>query len=185
MYKQKVTEAEQEMKKALNYLSQEFGKLRVGKASPVIIEDLIVDYYGAKTPLKQLATINTAGVRLLTVQPYDKGSLKAIEGVISQSGLGLSCSAEKDVVRVTFPELNEERRQELTKVVGQKAEEAKIIVRNAREKTWKEVKKLEGTGQVTEDDKYKAQEELDKLVNEVNSQIKEAEDKKRQEVMTV
>lgn len=185
MYKQKIDEAEQEMKKALDYLSREFGKLRVGKASSSLIEDLVVDYYGAKTPLKQLATINATDVRLLVVQPYDKGSLKAIESAINQSDLGLSCSAEKDVVRVTFPELNEERRQELAKIVGQKAEEAKIIVRNSREKTWKEVKELESASQITEDDKYKAQEELDKLVNEINDQIKELEDKKEQEVMTV
>ncbi|MBU1177728.1 ribosome recycling factor [Patescibacteria group bacterium] len=185
MYEQKIIEGKQEMEKALDYLSKEFSKLRVGKASPSLIEDLAVDYYGVKTPLKQLATINVVDIRLLAIQPYDKGSLKAIEGVISQSDLGLSCSAEKDVVRVTFPEPNEERRQELAKVIGQKAEEAKIIVRNAREKIWKEIKDLENTGQVTEDDKYKAQEELDKVVNEINNQIKEREEKKEQEVMTV
>lgn len=185
MYEQKVAESKQEMEKALDYLSKEFNKLRIGKASPAIIEDLPVDYYGTKTPLKQLATINVADVRLLVVQPYDKGSLKSIENAISQSDLGLNCSAEKDVVRVTFPELNEERRQELAKVTGQKAEEAKIIVRNTREKSWKEIKELESAGQVTEDDKYKAQEELDKVVNEINKRIKEMEDKKEQEIMTV
>ncbi|MFH2105508.1 MAG: ribosome recycling factor [Parcubacteria group bacterium] len=185
MYQQKITESKQEMEKALDYLSKEFGKLRVGKASPALIEDLVVDCYGAKTPLKQLATINVTDVRMLTVQPYDKGSLKAVESAITQSDLGLSCMAEKDVVRVIFPELNEERRQELAKVIGQKAEEAKIIVRNAREKTWKEIKELTSSGQVTEDDKYKAQEELDKTVGEINDKIGDAEKKKEQEVMTV
>ena len=180
-----IKEAEGNMEQALERLKEEFLKLKVGKASPAVIEDLAVDYYGTKTPLKQLASINAGGARFLIIQPYDKNSLKAIESAISSSDLGLGCGVEKEVVKVTFPELTEERRKELAKMVGQKAEEIRIMVRSAREKVWKKVKEMEQEGQVTEDEKYKIQEGLDKLVGDFNTRIGEMEKNKETEVMTV
>jgi len=180
-----IKEAEGNMEKAVERLKGEFLKLKVGKASAAVIEDLMVDYYGTKTPLQQLASITTGGARFLTIQPYDKNSLKAIEKAISSSDLSLGCGVEKEVVKVTFPELTEERRQELAKVVGQKAEEIRIMVRSAREKVWKEVKDLEQAGQVTEDEKYKIQEGLDKLAGDFNTRIGEMEKNKEEEVTTV
>jgi len=177
--------AEGDMEQALERLKAEFLKLKVGKASAAVVEDLTVDYYGTKTPLKQLASINAGGARLLIIQPYDKSSLKAIENAVSSSDLSLGCGVEKETVKVTFPELTEERRVELAKIVGQKAEETRIMVRSAREKVWKETKDKEKEGQVTEDEKYQTQERLDKLVDEFNTKIGEMEASKEKEVMTV
>jgi ribosome recycling factor len=185
MYDQQIDLAKEEMEKALDFLKEEFLKLRVGKASPVMIEDLAVDYYGIKTPLKQLATTNISGPRAMIVQPYDKNSLKSIEKAVSSSGLGLSCSVEKDLVRVTFPELTEERRRELVKILSQKTEEARIMIRNAREGAWKNVKELEKEGKITEDEKYKAQDELNEMANDFNEKVREMEEEKEKEIMTV
>lgn len=185
MYQEKINAAKDEMSSALKYLKDEFAKLKAGKANPAMIENLMIDYYGTKTPLLQLATINIPEPRIFIIQPYDKSSIKVIEGTINTSDLGINANVDKDIIRIVMPELTEDRRKELVKMIGQKAEEARIAIRNIRERVWKEIKDLEGESLITEDDKYKAQEELDKIIGEFNNSVKELEEKKENELMKI
>lgn len=185
MYQTKITDAKIEMEASIKYLKDEYVKLKAGKANPAMIEDLMIDYYGTKTSLKQLASINVPEPRVLVLQPYDKSSIKSIEDSINTSDLGINASVDKDILRIILPELTEDRRKELVKIIHQKAEEAHITIRNIREKIWKEIKDMESEGNITEDDKYKAQDELDKTISEFNDQIKDIEDTKEKELMKI
>jgi ribosome recycling factor len=174
-----------EMDDSIHYLKDEYKKLKAGKANPAMLENMLVEYYGTKTPLQQLATINVPEPRIFVIQPYDKNSIKSIESSINNSDLGVNATIDNEVLRIILPEITEERRIELVKIINQKAEEARIAIRNIREKVWKEVKDLESSGELTEDEKYKAQDYLDSVVNEYNNNIKETEENKEKELMKV
>lgn len=182
---QTINSAKQNMEKTLSYLKAEFLKFRTGKAHPSLIDDLKIEYYGTKTPLKHLATTTVSGPRALIIQPYDKNVLKNIEASVSTSNLGLKCVIEGERIKVWFPELTEERRKEMVSALRQKLEEARVSVRNAREEAWRKIKDLEKEGKITEDDKYKAQDKLNELVAEYNSKIEEMGKNKEKEIMTV
>ncbi|EKE20724.1 MAG: hypothetical protein ACD_7C00500G0006 [uncultured bacterium] len=160
-------------------------KIRTGRANPSIVEDLLVDYYGTKTPLKQIANINVPEPRTLLIQPWSRDSLANIEAAIKISDLNLAPNNDGEVIRINIPALNEERRLELVKILNKKAEEAKISIRNIREDVWREIQELEKEGKIAEDDKFRGKERLQEAVNDYNKKVDDMREKKEQEILTV
>src|ERR1700758_4934342 len=153
------------MRKGVESAQHEFGTVRTGRASPALLDRVVVDYYGAMTPLNQLATVSAPEARLLTVQPYDKSSIKSIEKAINESDIGLNPSNDGNVVRLVVPELNEERRRELVKVVRGLAEEGRVSIRNVRRDTMHHLRELKSEGEASSDDEHRAEGELQKLTD--------------------
>jgi ribosome recycling factor len=160
-----LADAGERMGKSVEATHNEFGTVRTGRASPQILDRVVVDYYGAMTPLKQLATINAPEVRLVTVQPFDASSMRSIEKAIMESGIGLTPSNDGKIIRLSVPELNEERRRELVKVVRGIAEEGRVKIRNIRRDTMHDLKELKDAGEVGADDEHRAEVELQKLTD--------------------
>src|SRR6476660_3698363 len=158
-------DADERMAKSLEAAQHEFSTVRAGRASPALLERVVVDYYGAQTPLNQLATISAPEARLITVQPYDKSSIKAIEKAINESDIGLNPSNDGNIVRVVVPELTEERRHELVKVVRQLAEDGRVASRNVRRDTMHHLRELKAEGEASSDDEHRAEVELQKLTD--------------------
>jgi ribosome recycling factor len=172
-----IRDAEETMKKAVANLMKEFQTIRTGRANPALLDRVEVDYYGTPTPLKSLANISTPDGRSLLIQPYDKSGLKDIEKAIHNSGLGLTPNSDGTVIRITIPQLTEERRKEMTKTVKKFGEEAKIAVRNIRREGADELKKLKG--ELSEDEIKRQEEALqkvtDKYVKEVDKHVHDKE----------
>ncbi|MDX6691601.1 MAG: ribosome recycling factor [Solirubrobacteraceae bacterium] len=160
-----LADAAERMKKSVEATNGEFGSVRTGRASPALLDRVHVDYYGTSTPLKQLATINAAEAQLLTVQPYDKSSLKAIEKAISDANLGLTPNNDGAIIRLAIPALTEERRKEFVKMVRHIAEEGRIAIRNVRRDVMHDLRELKGDGDVGEDEERRAEAELQKLTD--------------------
>jgi len=173
------------MEKALDKLKEETGKLRTGRASPTLVENLLVDYYGAKSPLKQVASINIPEPRLIAIQPWSKDNLVNIEKAVNEAGLGLNPVNDGQVIRIAIPPLNEERRKELVKVLGKYAEEARVQVRQARESSWDEIQEQVRGGKLSEDGKFRGKDMLQKLVDEYNRKIEEVRERKEKEIMEI
>jgi ribosome recycling factor len=161
-----VADARQRMGKSVESTNHEFASVRTGRASPALLDRIVVDYYGAQTPLRQLATISAPEARLLTVQPYDQSSIKAIERAIMESDVGLTPSNDGRLIRLTVPELNEERRRELVKVARHIAEEGRVAIRNIRRDTMHDLRELRDGGDVGADDEHRAEVELQKVTDE-------------------
>ncbi len=174
-----------DLNKALGHLKEELLKLRTGRANPSLVEGILVDYYGTKTPLKQLASINIPEARLIAINPWDKGALINIESSIRSSDLGFNPMNDGQVIRINIPALTEERRKDLVKVLNQKAEEARITIRNIREETWKEIQVREESGTISEDEKFRGKDILQKVVDEYNEKIEKMREAKEKEIMTV
>ena len=158
-------DARERMAKSAESASHEFSTVRTGRASPALLDRVVVDYYGAMTPLNQLATISAPEARLLSVQPYDKSSIKLIEKAINESDVGLNPSNDGNVVRLVVPELTEERRRELVKVVRNLAEEGRIRIRNVRRDVMHDLRELKEAGEAGSDDEHRAEVELQKLTD--------------------
>ncbi len=173
-------DAGERMSKSVESATHEFSTVRTGRASPSLLDRVVVDYYGAMTPLNQLSTISAPEARLLTVQPYDKSSIKAIEKAINESDVGLSPSNDGNIVRLVVPELTEERRRELVKVVRNLAEEGRVAVRNVRRDTMQHLRELKAEGEASSDDEHRAEVELQKLtdgrVGELDTVLKAKEE---------
>src|SRR5881275_985539 len=172
-----IADAGDRMAKSVESTRGEFGSVRTGRASPALLDRIVVDYYGAPTPLKQLATIHAPEARLLTVQPYDKGSIKAIEKSIMESDVGLTPNNDGQLIRLQVPELNEERRRELVKVVRHIAEEGRVAIRNIRRDVMHDLRELKDSGETGEDDERRAEVELQKVTD---ARITELDDLLRQ-----
>lgn len=185
MYKKTIEEKKTELDGAIEHFKFEMSKIRTGRANPAIVEDLMVDYYGTKTPLKQIANINVPEPRTLFIQPWSRDSLANIEAAIKISDLNLMPNNDGEVIRINIPALNEERRLELVKMLNKKAEEAKISVRNIREDIWREIQELEKSGEIAEDDKFRGKEKLQEVVNDYNKKVDDMREKKEQEILTV
>ena len=153
------------MIKSAESAQHEFATVRTGRASPALLDRVVVDYYGAATPLNQLATISAPEARLLTVQPYDKSSIKAIEKAINESDVGLNPSNDGNVVRLVVPELTEERRRELVKIARHIIEEGRIAIRNIRRDVMHDLRELKEAGEVGSDDERRAEGLLQKLTD--------------------
>ncbi len=161
-----LADARERMGKSVESTNSEFGSVRTGRASPALLDRIVVDYYGAPTPLRQLATISAPEARLLTVQPYDQSSIKAIERAIMESDIGLTPNNDGKIIRLTIPELNEERRRELVKVVRHIAEDGRVAIRNVRRETMHDLRELRNEGEVGADDEHRAEVELQKVTDE-------------------
>jgi ribosome recycling factor len=160
-----LADARDRMHKSVESTREQFGSVRTGRASPALLDRIVVDYYGAMTPLNQLATISVPEARLITVQPYDKSSIKAIEKAINTSDLGLNPSNDGKLVRLVIPEFNEERRRELVKVARHIIEEGRIAVRNIRRDVMHDLRELKEAGEVGSDDERRAEGLLQKLTD--------------------
>jgi ribosome recycling factor len=164
-------DAREHMDKSVEATRGKFGSVRTGRASPALLDRVSVDYYGTQTPLKQLATINAPEARLLTVQPYDKSSMKAIERGILESDIGLTPNNDGAIIRLSIPELTEERRKELVKVVRGIAEEGRVAIRNIRRDVMHDLRELRDAGEAGQDDEHRAEDLLQKLTNEKISDL--------------
>ncbi|MEA2350471.1 MAG: ribosome recycling factor [Thermoleophilaceae bacterium] len=180
-----IEDAGDRMHKSVDSTRHEFGSVRTGRASPALLDRVEVDYYGAVTPLKQLAGISASEARLLTVTPYDKSSIKAIEKAIMESDVGLTPSNDGNVIRLTIPELTEERRKELVKVVRRIAEEGRVAIRNVRRDVMHDLRELKEAGEVGQDDEHRAEVELQKLTDARVGELDEALAAKEKEILEV
>ncbi|MFH0912992.1 MAG: ribosome recycling factor [Candidatus Omnitrophota bacterium] len=175
---------EEKMKKALESVNREFMEIRTGRASPSLIEGLHIDYYGTPTLLKQLASISTADAHLLTIQPWDVSSIPEIEKAIQKSNLGITPSDDGKLIRLSFPPLSKERRQELAKVVHKMAEEGRVSLRTIRRDAKEALEKLEKDKVIPEDDKFRGIDELQKLIDRYGVKIEELFKNKEKEILT-
>ena len=180
-----IADARERMDKSVEAIRGEFGSVRTGRATPALLDRIIVDYYGAATPLKQLATISASEARLLTVQPYDKNSIKAIEKAILESDVGLTPNNDGAVIRLQIPELTEERRKQLVKVVHGIAEEGRVAVRNIRRDVMHDLRELKNEGEVGSDDEHRAEGELQKLTDAKVSELDGLMRNKEAEILEV
>jgi ribosome recycling factor len=180
-----IKDAEVRMDKSVEHARNEFNTVRTGRASAALLDRIQIDYYGTQTPLKQLASINAPEARLLTVQPFDPGSIKAIEKAILESELGLTPSNDGKLIRLPIPQLTEERRKELVKVVRNLAEEHRVAVREIRRDAMRHLKELVVNGEVGDDDERRAEDRVQKLTDEHTKQIDEQLKHKEAEIMEV
>jgi ribosome recycling factor len=180
-----LTSAKHRMDRSIETVREEFNSVRTGRASTALLDRIAVDYYGQRTPLKQLATISTPEPRLLTVQPFDPSSLKAVEKAIMESDLGLTPSNDGRVVRLPIPQLTEERRKELVKLVRHMAEEGRVAVRNVRRDAIHHLKELSSSSEIGDDDERRAEEQTQKLTDEHVKVIDELLKVKEAEIMEV
>ena len=180
-----LADAGERMQKSVEATRNEFATVRTGRASPHLLDRIEVDYYGARTPLRQLANISASEARLLTVTPYDKSSIKAIEKSIMESDVGLTPSNDGSVIRLAIPELTEERRKELVKVVHGIAEQGRVSVRNVRRDIMHDLRELKKEGEVGADEEHRAESELQKLTDTHTGEIDTFLAGKEEEILEV
>jgi ribosome recycling factor len=173
------------MSRSVESAQHEFSTVRTGRASPALLDRVTVDYYGAMTPLNQLSTISAPEARLLTVQPYDKSSIKAIEKAINESDVGLTPTNDGNLIRLSIPELTEERRRELVKVLKNLAEEGRVAIRNVRRDTMQHLRELKAAGEASSDDEHRAEVELQKLTDGRVGDLDAVLKAKEQEILAV
>jgi ribosome recycling factor len=178
-------DAADRMRKSVESTKSEFGTVRTGRASPHLLDRVDVEYYGTKTPLRQLANISATEARLLTITPYDKGSIKAIEKAIMESDVGLTPSNDGNVIRLGIPELTEERRKELVKVVRNIAEQGRVAIRNVRRDVMHDLRELKSEGEVGSDEERRAETELQKLTDQRIGEIETSLAGKEEEILEV
>jgi ribosome recycling factor len=178
-------EAGRKMDRSVEAAAHEFNTIRTGRASAALLDRIQVDYYGTPTPLQQLATINVPEPRMLTIQPYDPGSIKNIERAIQESDLGLTPSNDGKIIRLPIPQLTEERRKELVKIVRGLAEEGRVAVRNVRRDAMHHLKELVRNGDVGDDEERRAEERVQKLTDEHVAKIDDLLQRKEAEIMEV
>ncbi len=172
-----------ELKKVGEFLGKEYSQLNIGRASPMVLDGVNVESYGQRVPLKNVASVSIEDPKTLRVAPWDKGQIKDIEKAIQASNLGLSVATDDMGIRVIFPQLTTESRQSLVKVLKEKLEEQRITVRRERERIWEDVQAKEKEGKLTEDEKFRAKEELQKIVTEINGILEASFEKKQREVL--
>lgn len=185
MIKELIAKKTGSFENAVEHFANEAAKIRTGRANPGLVENLIVDYYGTRTPLKQIASINIPEARQILIQPWDKGSLVFIEAAIRESDLGVNPGNDGQSIRIMLPTLTEERRKDFVKTLNHRAEDGRIAIRAIREEIWKEIQELEKTGTISEDDKFHGKDELQKVVDEYNQKLEEIREKKEKEILTV
>jgi ribosome recycling factor len=180
-----LTDAREHMEKSVDATRSKFGSVRTGRASPTLLDRIMVDYYGAQTPLKQLATVSAPEARLLTVQPYDKGSIKSIERAILESDVGITPNNDGQIIRLQVPELTEERRKQLVKVVRNLAEEGRVGIRNIRRDVMHDLRELRDAGEAGSDDEHRAEEALQRLTDQKVAELDALLKGKEEEILEV
>ncbi len=185
MVQEQISDAKTRMHKAVDALSHELSSIRTGRANAGLVEHLKVDYYGTPTPLQQLATIATPDAKLITITPFDRGALSAIEKAIQKSDLGLTPANDGSIVRLAIPPLTEERRKDLAKQVRARVEDARVAVRNVRRDIHDHLRKIEHAKEISQDDLKRAESELQKITDEQIKEVDRQGHEKEQEVLTV
>jgi ribosome recycling factor len=180
-----LADAETRMGKSVESTRGELATVRTGRASPHLLDRIVVDYYGAQTPLKQLANVATTEARLLTVTPYDKSAISSIEKAILESDVGLTPSNDGNVIRLQIPELTEERRREMVKVVHGVAEEGKVAIRNVRRDVMHDLREMKKEGDAGADDEHRGEVELQKLTDRATGEIDSLLKGKEEEILEV
>ncbi|MDD2428665.1 MAG: ribosome recycling factor [Eubacteriales bacterium] len=185
MYKDVINTAKDKMEKTKDVLKRELQALRAGRANPQLLDRITVDYYGIQTPLSQMANISAPEPRLLTISLWDTKALPLVEKAILKSDLGLNPTNDGKMIRLAIPELNEERRKELTKVVRKSAEDAKVAVRSIRRDAIEHIKKMKKDSVLTEDEQHKAEEEMQKVTDAAVKDIDQLAEDKEKEILAV
>lgn len=180
-----ISEHKSEFNKAIDFLKQDIAGLRTGRASTIMVEDVHVEAYGSRQPLKAVASISVSDAKTLVVDPWDKSLLAAVEKGLRDSGLGINPVNDGRLIRLCLPELTVERRQELIKVLHQKLENARVSIRKIREEIRDLIGEAEENKEISEDEKYRLQEDLDKMVKDFNEEIKQIGDKKEEEINAI
>ncbi|SHI41055.1 ribosome recycling factor [Anaerovibrio lipolyticus DSM 3074] len=180
-----VSSSEERLNKSIDALKREFGSLRAGRATPSLLDKVMVDYYGTPTPVNQVAKVSVPEARMIMIQPWEKTMLHEIEKAIMKSELGLSPNSDGTAIRLSIPQLTQERRKELVKTVGKKAEEAKVAIRNIRRDANEHIKKLEKDKEITEDESKKGQEKFQKIVDGFIKTVDTLKEAKEKEIMEV
>lgn len=179
------TNIEERMKKTISVYEENLSEIRAGRANPAILNKITVDYYGTATPINQMAGISVPEARLIVIQPWDMSVLKEIERAILASDIGITPNNDGKVIRLNFPELNEERRKELVKDIRKMSEEAKVAVRSVRRDGIDEFKKMQKESSITEDELKQAEDQIQKLTDKYVDEIDKITDSKEKEIMTV
>lgn len=174
-----------DLDKTIDYLKQEFASLQASRATPSLLDGIEVSCYNQVFPLNQLASIQVSEARTILIKPWDAGIIKQIEDAIRQSNLDLSPVVDGEVIRLTLPSLTEEKRKELVKIVQEKAEEARISIRRQREELWQEIQDMEKNKEISEDDKFKAKDRLQKNIDEYNKKVEEMRKRKEEDLMQI
>lgn len=185
MLKEVFSSQEERMKKSIEALKRDYAALRAGRATPALLDRVMVEYYGAPTPINQVANVSVPEPRMITIQPWDKGMLSDIEKAIMKSDLGLNPNSDGTMIRLSIPQLTQERRTELAKSIHKKAEDAKVAVRNIRRDANDVIKKLEKDKAITEDENKKAQDDMQKLIDKYIKEIDNVMATKEKEIMEV
>lgn len=170
------------MDEVVDKLSEDLQTIRTGKASAALVENIMISYYGAQTPLKNMASITTPDAFLIVIQPWDTNALSDMENSLRASDLGFGISSDGRVIRLSLPPLTQERRMEFIKLIHQKAESARITLRTLRQETWEEIQKQKKDGTLTEDDLYQGEKDLNKLIENYNNKIKTVIENKEKEL---
>ncbi len=185
MYKDIITKSEEHMRKSINFLKEDLAGIRAGKANPKLVDKIQISYYGAMTPLNQVANISVPEPRALLIQPWDATLIKEIEKAILGSDLGVTPSNDGKVIRLIMPQLTEERRRDLLKLVKKETENAKVAIRNLRRDANEEFKKLEKTSEITKDELKKAEEDMQKLTDRYGKFVEDIYKEKEKEILEV
>lgn len=172
-----------ELDKVIIFLEREMAKIRTGRASPALVEDVIVDCFGQKLPLKQLAAISIPETKQILIQPWDNSYIEGIVSALRKTGTGANPVVDKEKIRIYLPSLNEEYRRNLVKLISEKQEQARITVKRWREEAWEEIQERFKQGEIREDDKFRAKNELQDLIDEYNEKIEQKTEAKKKEIM--
>lgn len=182
-YKEFIDKVKPEFEKTFKFLEGELSKIRTSRASPALVEDIEVNAFGQKFPLKQLGSISTPATNQIVIQPWDISYIEPIEKAIASSGLGMSCAVDKNLIRLNLPQLTEEYRQGLNKILNEKAEQAKQTMRRQREDAWNKIQAAQKAKEISEDDKFRGKDELQKVVDDYQEKIKNLVEKKKNELV--
>ena len=182
-YKEIVEKFKPEMDKAVAFLDRELSKIRTSRAPPALVEDVVVNCFNQNFPLKQLASISVPEPRQILIQPWDKSYVEGIISALQKTGVGANPVADRDAVRINLPAMTEEYRKDLSRLISEKQEQARQSVRRWREQAWEEAQEQAKAGKIREDDKFKAKDELQKLIDEYNKKIEDLGEKKKKEIM--
>ncbi len=185
MYQPLLKNLETSMQKSVAVFKEEIKKFHTGRATPVLVENIMVDYYGSKSPIKQIASINIPEPRMIVISPWNKDDLVSIDKAIGESDLKVNPQNDGESIRITLPAMTEERRMELVKLLNKEKEKSKISIKQMREEVWDDIKKMEEEKKISEDDKFKAKEDLQKIVDKYNNELTEIADRKEEEIIKI
>ena len=176
---------EEKMNKTISVMTSEFASIRAGRANPAVLDKVLVDYYGTPTKIRDMASVSVSEARVLVIQPYDKSSLKSIERAIQASDIGINPANDGTVIRLTFPQLTEERRKEIVKQVSRMAEDSKVAIRSIRRDANDKIKAMKKNGEATEDDVKKLESEMQKLTDKFIEEIDKLSSAKEKEILSI